>query len=81
MKVIVMADSRLTNGEREAWRQAYMLHEQYHECAWTADDWIRFDEQISRMYDESGGDQLLMELLIGLLEYFYKQSKVKAVTV
>ena len=66
---------QLTEEEREIWRAVYALHEDYAEGEWSPVRWQKFAGQMARMYEESGRHPLMLNLLIGLFDYFEAREK------
>ena len=62
--------TRLTDEEREIWKDLYTLHERYHDRTWEPDDWVELAGDLGRMCDGHGNHALAIQMGIGLLDYF-----------
>lgn len=66
---------QLTEEERGIWRAVYALHEDYADGEWSPARWQKFATKMAQMYVESGQHPLMLNLLIGLYDYYEAREK------
>lgn len=71
--------TKLTETERQVWKDMYVLHERYHGMQGTTEDWRRFASEfkgIGEKYD--GADlRLATALSLALYDWFGNEQKLR----
>ncbi len=71
---------KLTEQEREVWKDAYKLHETFYDMAGTEEDWKQFILNITLInnkYENSPkAKRLSFALLLALCNYFEEEQKI-----
>jgi len=62
--------SKLTEEEREIWRQIYLVHEQFHDMPLTADNFCLLRDALVRANNACNAHPLMLQLSVALFQYF-----------
>ena len=70
---------RLTEEEREVWKDVYSLHEKYHDTTWTSDEWMRFAQEVGPLVVKHEGRtrRLAEALVMALFDFMDKERKIE----
>ena len=62
--------TRLTDDERDMWKDLYTLHEKYHDRQWTDADWTELTRDVAELYKRREKAPLVLHMGDALIRYF-----------
>lgn len=71
--------SNLTEEEREIWKDAYRIHERYHDMIGTDSDWLLVIREASPLIDKHSGAarRLAYELIMAVVNYMGEEQRIR----
>lgn len=70
--------TKLTEGEREVWKDLYRIHEKYHDMGGTPEEWYAMAQEVGTLSGRYEGKEkrLMAALLFALYDWFSDEQKL-----